>query len=85
MLNLADGTETKLTETKSDGFAAVNDALYYRNAENGKIYKMPFDTKKTEIFIDAKAELPVFSGNTVYYTTGEMEALDFVGENRKGA
>ncbi len=71
-LNLADGTETKLVETKSDSFAAVNNALYYRNAEDGKIYKMPFDTKKAEVFIDTPAELPVFSGSKVFYTNGKV-------------
>ncbi len=71
MVKPADGTETKLIETKSDAFAAVSDALYYRSLGDGKIYKMPLETKTAELFIDKKAELPVFSGSTVFYSDGE--------------
>lgn len=71
MVDLSNGTETKMVEGPCDGFSAINGAIYFRNTADGKAYKMPVDTLKIEAISPANAELPQVTGNGTYYTDGE--------------
>jgi len=71
MVKLSENKETKLTDVPTDNFAAINGAIYYRNlADGGRVYRMPLDTMETAPFTPAAAEIPVITGNTIYYSDG---------------
>lgn len=71
MVKLPAGTETKIADGPTDSFSAYNGAVYYRNlADGGRIYRMPLDTMEAVPFTPAAAELPVISGNNIYYSDG---------------
>ncbi len=71
MVDMSAKTETKMVEGPTDGFSAINGAIYFKNTADGKAYKMPVDTREIIAISPGNAELPVVTGSGTYYTDGE--------------
>ncbi len=71
MMNRADNAVTKLVNDKTDSYSAYNGYIYYRNlSDGGKIYRLKLETMTTEAVTDRAGELPVISGEGVFFSDG---------------
>lgn len=71
LLQTASGEETKFVDTVTDSFSAYNNAIYYRNLnDGGRIYTMSFETREHTAITPGKAELPDVTGNGTFVSDG---------------
>jgi len=71
VIQLASGEEIKVVDTVTDSFSAFNNAIYYRNLnDGGRVYEMSIETREHVAITPGAAELVDITGSGTFFSDG---------------